>query len=331
MATKDGLFRNISHIVLTLVLSAAMTTTLSASRFVQPSRLNAFRDAAVYSACQDSSGSIWLNTSYGVFTYDGTHTRLMLQSVIAHSLACNESGNIVYSVSYRGIHRFDIRHRAPILLKSSLSGWHGSSMLAVGDSLWVAHGNSLFVSRGDSLETVGSIPEAEFSCITRRIDKCLVLGDKKGDVFLYDGQFRRVFKAAAGVTAILMDSDNNMWTGLANGEIILVRKDCSSYEVTGTLPKKEIRSIREIQNGNLIVGAADGLFRVSSVELSCLPDHSGIPNKEAIWDIFKDRDGNVWVCTYYSGLWYRDKTLSAFDILPGSESLKMVRRNRRGF
>lgn len=302
-----------------------MTTPLLASRFVQPSRLNAFRDAAVYSACQDSNGSIWLNTSYGVFTYDGTQTRLMLQSVIAHSLACNESGNLVYSVSYRGIHRFDIRRRDPVLLKSSLSGWHGSSMLAVGDSLWVAHGNSLFVSRGDSLETVGSIPDAEFSCITRGIDNSLVLGDKKGDVFLYDGRFRRVFKAAAGVTAILMDSDNNMWTGLADGEIILVRKDCSSYEVTGTLPKKEIRSIREIQDGNLIVGAADGLFRVSSVELSCLPDHSGIPNKEAIWDIFKDRDGNVWVCTYYSGLWYRDKTLSAFDILPGSESLKMVR------
>ena len=325
MATKDVLFRCISHIVSALILSATITTPLLASRFVQPSRLNAFRDAAVYSACQDSSGAIWLNTSYGVFTYDGSQVRMMLQSVIAHSLACNESGDLVYSVSYRGIHRFDIHRRQPVLLKSSLSGWHGSSMLAAGDSLWVAHGNSIFVSRGDSLETVGSLTEAEFSYITRRIDNVLVLGDKKGDVFLYDGQFRRIFKADSGVTAIFMDSDSDMWLGLADGEIILVRRDSSSSRITGTLPKKEIRSFCELQDGNFIVGAADGLFRVSSGDLSCIPEHSGIPNKEAIWDIFKDRDGNVWVCTYYSGLWYRDNTLSAFDILPGSESLKMVR------
>ncbi len=324
MSPKTRFFRRISHIVCPLILWAAAACPLRASNFVQPSRLNAFRDAAVYSVCQDTSGTIWLNTGYGVFTFDGVRARMMLQPIIAHSLEYN-GGNLVYSVSYLGIHRFDIRRREPVLLRSSLSGWHGASMLAAGDSLWVAHGNSLLVSRGDSLETAGNLPEADFLCIAKGRGDKLVLGDRKGDVFLYDGEFRQIFKAPAGVSKILMDTEGNMWTGLADGRIFLIGRDSSVRGIGGTLPGKEIRSICELRDGNLLVGAADGLFRVSAKELSCRPEHSGIPNKEAIWDIFRDRDGNTWVCTYYSGLWYRDKTLSAFDTPPGCGSLKMVR------
>lgn len=325
MTTKGRFLQDINHIACVLfILAAVVAIPLRASNFVQPQHLNAFRDAAVYSACQDSSGAIWLNTSYGVFTFDGIQARMMLQPIIAHSLECNGS-NLVYSVSYLGIHRFDIRHREPQLLKSSISGWHESSMLAVGDSLWVAHRNSLYVSRGDSLETVGCLPEADFLCIAKRNDSTLVLGDREGDVYLYDGHFKRIFKASAGVAKILTETNGNLWIGLMNGGIFLIRRDSSVHWIEGTLPQKEVRSICELGDGDFLVGAADGLFRVSSGDLTCIPEHSGIPNKEAIWDIFKDRDGNTWVCTYYSGLWYRDKTLSAFDILPESNSLKMVR------
>lgn len=323
MVAKKEFFRLVIQIVSAIILLASMPTPMWASRFVQPQRLNAFRDASVYSACQDSSGTIWFNTNFGVFTYDGIQTRMMLQHSLSRGLACN-GNNLVYSVSYRGIYRFDIRYREPQILKSSLTSWREISLLADGDSLWVASENSLLVSRDDSLEVVASLPGAKFLCITKGLGKNIILGDKRGRIFIYDGQFKEVFKASSGVSKIFMDSEKNLWIGLVSGEIILIGQEQSVRKIGGILPGQEVRSFCELRNGKVFAGAADGLFVISPTDMSCRPEKSGIPEKEAIWDILKDCDGNVWVCTYYSGLWYLNQKLSAFSILPGSETLKMV-------
>ena len=175
MVAKKEFFRLVIQIVSAIILLASMPTPMWASRFVQPQRLNAFRDASVYSACQDSSGTIWFNTNFGVFTYDGIQTRMMLQHSLSRGLACN-GNNLVYSVSYRGIYRFDIRYREPQILKSSLTSWREISLLADGDSLWVASENCLLVSRDDSLEVAASLPGSKFLCITKGLGKNIILG-----------------------------------------------------------------------------------------------------------------------------------------------------------
>ena len=298
--------------------------SLPASQFVQPSKLNAFRDAAVYSVCQDSTGTIWMNTGYGVFTYDGIRPRMVFRPVLSHCLACNGS-NYVYSVTYRGVYRFDIGRRNPVMLKSDInSGWHSSAFLAEGDSLWVAIEDRLLVSRGDSLEHVATLKGADFSYISRKGDS-IIIGDRKGDIYDFGASgFRTLFKASAGISCIYPAADGNLWLGLSHGGITLLRKDYSSVPITGTLPEQEVRSFCSTEEGDILAGAADGLFRINGSDYECSQEHSGMPVNEPVWELFKDRDRNIWVCTFYSGLWYRNYALSAFRVVSGSDSLKMV-------
>ncbi len=116
-----------------------------------------------------------------------------------------------------------------------------------------------------------------------------------------------------GVYAMVEDADNNFWIGTwSHGLCKLDRKTgkIESYLVPGTVNGiSHIHEITEYHPDILLVGSDDGLVifntRTHESELMTASEYkSSTLSDKFIYPIFKDREGGLWVGTYYGGVNY---------------------------
>jgi len=121
------------------------------------------------------------------------------------------------------------------------------------------------------------------------------------------------------INCIYIDRHERVWIGTFNSFALFNPEDQS---FTHILPNRsqsekpqglfEIQAISENQNGQILVGSTDGLYildlETETTEL--LIDDS------YIWSIFKDRQGNTWVCA----------TSGLYQIAPHSKKFKVIPR-----
>jgi len=184
-----------------------------------------------------------------------------------------------------------------------------SCLYANGDSLIVSAGNVLYLMDGMTNEAavLGELAGSSelISAICRTSSGLLLLGTEKA-VLSLDGSFR--IETPDQVLAIAeAPEEGRILIGLKNGGFcvadINTRRIVESYGACEGMPMINIRAFATSRDGSVYVGTASGLF---------LKDKSGRISEIAlngkistpIYDVIRDRDGNIWTGTCYSGVLY---------------------------
>jgi signal transduction histidine kinase len=98
------------------------------------------------------------------------------------------------------------------------------------------------------------------------------------------------------VSAILEDSEGNLWIGTAGGLSRLSQGRWSRFTTAEGLSDDDVRSLLEDHEGNLWVGTADGLNCLSDSRFTSYGRTEGLP-EHSIASVVPARDGGVWLGT----------------------------------
>lgn len=306
-----------------ILFTLALLTSLlcPASVYVHPEKLKGIASEAVYAVCQDSTGAIWLNTGYGICCYDGQNVRIANRSSMSRNIVYN-GGRHIYGVTYYGILHFDIISGKRTVLSNPGIEYRNCYLLADGDSVWVTSGSKdLFVSRQDSLVVAAEVPDHSLTNIVRYNSEELLVGTREGALMTWNGKtFQSRYTFNRPVSHLDRRTDLSFFVGFHNGgfavlspslELKQMKVEASGEEV---IPHLEVRAFSELPDGDALVGAADGLFRYTQ-DGRCIREEGGFPPGEPVWSIMRDRDDNIWVGSFYNGIYYHDSAFEAYASL----------------
>ena len=305
-----------------------LSCTCAASTYIKPQGLRQIENGAAYSICQDVEGAVWINTSYGLFRYTGSILQPMGRSLISHSLAC-DSGYNIYAVDYNGIFHYDIRRPKPARVKCPKLDFYNLSLVTESDGLWAASDSSLYYSDKDSLSLVGRLQGASFSAMAKNARGQIIVADKNTGLYTFsNGELKCVNGRLPHISMLYFDSRGYLWAGFSNHGFALLDENFAVLRkwIPGAgrdVPEQAVRAFCETASGDMLLGGADGLYRVSG-NRECRQEGLGFPEQESVWGITRDRDNNIWIGTFYSGVYFWDNAFSGFETLQHTKGLKQI-------
>ncbi|MCQ2183921.1 MAG: AraC family transcriptional regulator [Bacteroidales bacterium] len=296
--------------------------------FVKPGGLSRIDNASIYDIAQDRSGAIWLNTSYGVIRYNGNNTETLTEPLAHRNFASEPHSDTLYCRDLKNVYRIDARRRSVTRIPTgSFDVRHGS--LAVRNGvLWAADSEGIWVFRDDSLVIWKGVPEkaGDFVLIENTANHGLICADISGKLFCVEqdkGRLAYFADVSDRVHALFEDSSARIWAGLENGGIVrfsedLIRETSFTPAYPKSAPAKRVRTFCQASDGSVIAGSLNGLFIIDS-EDSCHPLRSYTPDGHAICSLLRDSAENIWIGTFYSGVFLCERDVSPFERISESE------------
>lgn len=290
---------------------------------------------AIYSFCQDSKGRMWIGTIDGIHSFDGYQVRewrdesetsvgAVISSIVEDDdnrlWIGSNSGVAVYDLRKEKFEPIPINPQSGVRIKS-----HVNCIMTDKDGkLWFAtKGEGLFsydpaTSMLRQFTGIAKIP----SDISR-----VVFEDSSGEIWAgtHHGlcrfnpeQDRFVHMAendtpTMSVTAIFEDGNHNLWIG-TGGEGLFLYDRGQDRLVPKLIPENEhsifmVRSIVEWMPGELLIASDRGLtsYRPATGEShidTTAAYQANTLNDDYLQSLFVDRDGALWIGTYFGGVNY---------------------------
>ncbi|WP_321478933.1 two-component regulator propeller domain-containing protein [uncultured Bacteroides sp.] len=313
---------------------------------------NGLSSNIVRSILQDKRGFIWIGTEEGLNCFDGQTIKKYLSNNNApYTLGNNyvnalyedsegklwigtDTGIYLYEYEKAQFYLFRPQTKAGITITSIVNNITGDKE----GNVWIAtYGQGIF----------------KYNLLSRRIEQYMLLGqqknfinyvyvDKEGEVWaapklpkkplMKYNKKRNCFEnfplmLASGdrestILYIIQASEGELWLGTWDDGI---RKlDKKTGEITTYLSPQvkggvlHIHSITEVKKGVLMIGSDDGLSVLNTstgrhqLLTSDETDMTSLSNK-FIYPIIKDREGGIWVGTYYGGVNYLSPNSGMFQ------------------
>jgi signal transduction histidine kinase/ligand-binding sensor domain-containing protein/DNA-binding response OmpR family regulator len=280
----------------------------------------------ICSLLQDSKGTIRIGTDQGVYSLDpitGRFTHFTLQtrggvSITSEisNIAEDQNGDIWFSTFGQGVFRY-IPSKGTLEQYKPLVDKNSGTLCDMITYVFADHSNQIWI-------------------IARsHIDQLFVFNREKGQ-FDFRPMTAGNKKLPSTMYKILEDSHHTLWLG--TWEQGLCRYDPVSNEISYYLsPDKpngilHIHDIFEYKPGILLIGSDDGLsifnintlyhklFTSTQTDLSSLSDRF-------VYPICKDREGGVWIGTYYGGINYLPPSGRMFERYTHSRYTNSVNGN----
>ena len=294
-----------------------------------PARLADFSSSSVYSVCQDRLGAMWINSSRGLYRYNG-HAVEYLHSPLPNHMLVSSGGEYIYAPSSHSLIRFCASSSESVTYSFPGEFFDNSVLLADADSLLAVVRNTVYLARGDSLvkRQVFS-PEISITTLLHLPGGSILAGTQSSGIYIWSADgIECVLPLSTPVEALHLTRDGRLFAGLLQGG--LLQLDPSSfrilrrYESVGGVPLKSVRSLDSDSSGTLYCGAVNGLFILSLdgvIAEEPIDNSSGRP----VCSVYLDRDGNLWTGTYYSGLFYGNVTSFPFVSIDLPDDIKLIR------
>ena len=270
----------------------------------------------IYCSIQDKSGFMWIGTRDGLCRYDG-HSFLRIDEMVPSlgmsgmvmSIAEDDMNRIWFSTSNGIYHYNTVTEESGTLGIPEKSGCMDIHADAKGN-VWFAAKLSLY--RYDTTNSgihSYSIGDSRPVMVTSdSLGMIWVLGED-GSVYIYD-RLKDTFKRQPlgyKVKNIESVEDGGMLVATFNDEVILL--DCLTLKGDTIFSGngKIVQCMQEARKGVFWIGTDSGLFirRAESDYFGSAVHDEGTPGSvsaDYITSIDKDRSGNLWIGTYYTGL-----------------------------
>ena len=314
-----------------IVLGLIVGCNCLAFNVVRPSGLSVLKSATAYSARQDSTGAMWISTSYGIYRYNG-HRLETVSPAIESMHRFSAGNNHLHAAERDGILRIDTRDGKCSKTSAADVPLQNAAILPEGDSLTVCAGNRIYISRGDSLVLRQTFRrDIVITSVLRSPSGELWAGTSNHGILILGAGFSIVETISDNLPVATLEQcgDGSIWAGLRKGGIkvfdgVTHEETVSIGAIEGTMPEN-VRTLTFDRNGTVYAGAVNGLFLISRDRNSevCVPEFRGSP----ITDLFTDCDGNLWICTFYDGIFYADLSSWPFRKLDIPRSMHKIKES----
>lgn len=271
---------------LLLLILCLIPWSLSAAsfRFIRANRLESFSNSSVVSIYQDGLGAIWLNSTYGLYRYNGTSLDF-LQKPMPKRPLCGNGSELVYICSYDAILCYDIRTNHPQRLCSPEINYSSCALYAEKEQLWVGSGNHIYKRSGDSLRMCYElpIPHTSITAFCRSQTGTLLAATSEGGLYEIDGncEIHSRITIAGNICTLYPDSRGDLWIGTMDRGCWRLGSDYTvaghyHREASGSMRLKNnlVRTFCEDHKGNLWIGTMSGVDRLGTDRL-CRTDELG--------------------------------------------------------
>ena len=326
---------------LTLIFLIQASAVMKAGRYYYFEHLrttDGLPSNTIYCSLQDSKGFMWIGTRDGLCRFDGRSFTSLSEIAPEHdrtglvmAVAEDYNGRIWFSSS-SGTGFYD-----PDTDESGSLGLIGNSLSF--DIETDKEGNVWFASRNLYRYDTNT---SEMHTYSLSDESSLIASDslgtiwvmtKDGNVYIYDRLNDTFTKQdlKEKIQVIEPISDGKLLIATESHDICTM--DCISLSTKHILSidkSKEIRCLCEGNKGEFWIGTDNGLFikRETDIETGSAFHDRGTPasiSADYITSIDKDRSGNMWIGTYYTGLNIvknRQEEMALFFTNPSSNSIK---------
>ena len=330
------------HIFLILSILSAAVLNVRAERyyyFDHVTTTDGLQSNTIYCTLQDKNGFIWVGTRDGLSRYDGNSFRKMRDIAKGEGIGGNvfaigedADGKIWFSTP-RGIHVYDPNTD------------HIKSLGMLGDK-------SCFTIQSDSKGRVWVLTDKLFKFDCKSLDRQVYTFNNNiirsvaidtygvtwvsmsdGSIYIYDTRTDSFIPRSFDqkIRNITTAEDGKLIMTTINNEVLYV--DCvtlSSELIFKTEDGNSIMNVIERTKGECWIGTQQGLYiRRSGTDYKGVARHNAATPESISADYItclnKDRNGNIWVGTYYTGLniWKdRGGEMALFFPNPSENSMK---------
>jgi signal transduction histidine kinase/DNA-binding response OmpR family regulator/ligand-binding sensor domain-containing protein len=315
--------------ILLTILASVISLCANSTYFKHIGIKEGLAQLSVVSIHQDEFGRMWFGTNEGLSVYDGE--KIVTYKSINHpdspsgstSPAVNLDGQIHCIVSDRNndlyfradydLIKYDIRKRRFSTLQTNrvnaLAGIDGVIWFAHADSVFTldTHGaEQTFILRVDGVKTINEIHKTKDSTLWIGTTTGLYHIDKEGKT--------SCIIARKDISKIYEASNGDLWIGCRmesmyrierNGKITGYRHDPNNPH---SIASDQVRTFIEGENGEIWIGTFKGLQKLDTEtnRYTCYTQ-SKLPGglaHSSIFALYKDRQGTIWIGTYYGGVNY---------------------------
>ena len=295
---------------------------------------------SVMAIYQDNLGRMWFGTEEGISIYDGVQTKVYKPSEFhrqnanpignqTHFIAGDKDGNVFFD-SDQSLIRYDIQTQKFSCLRKS----NVYTVASIKGTIWVGIADSILTWNPD---------KNDFDFVTRLENRnqratCL-LEDSGGRYWIgtTDGLFR--MNDDKSLTCMIMgediydlyeDSKYNLWISIrmngmykrdVHGNFTRYRYDPSN---PNNISSNQVRDFVEDNFGNIWFGTFTGLNKYNPIsnqfEVYARNPLPGSMTHSSVFPVYKDRQGTIWLGTYYGGVNYFNPETDIFTVYAANNS-----------
>ena len=287
---------------------------------------------SVLSIYQDTLGRMWFGTNEGVNVYDGNQIskyksydiinnqyrdKALINGVV-NTIVGDSQGNVLM-INSGALIKYDIRKETFQKIISSGVG----ALATLDEEVWCTIRDSLFRydSEEDSLYSYRKLGTTAVMCM-EKMDEKIWIGTANG-LYVLAGDELKCVLPDIEIFKLFVSSRKELWIASRMKGLYKVGRD-------GKLIKEEhsptrvvslqIRGFVEDEQQNIWFGTFEGL-QVYNPYLDTYrvyrPDyHPGSLEHQSVFSLYKDRQGTIWVGTYYGGVNYFNQSKDIFLYYP---------------
>ncbi len=268
------------------------------------------RDNVFHHILEDKDGNIWVATEDGIYIYNPylevfdrlnviTEDNISLQGWISDLIQDND-GDMWITVEGKGAFHYGIVNKKltyyPISYKADDGMRSISACIGSNNDVWVF--------------PYGSAPT--------RIDK------ETGQIsHLHLLDDPTLFDNLGEITNVISDGKNQLILPTSNKGLISINTSNKTHKILLSYDSFGepvfARTVRRIDSNTIWVGTESGLYIINTLEgtVENLRHSLSVPTSlsdNAIYSIFKDKEGGVWIGSYFGGVDYYSEQLNRFEL-----------------
>lgn len=268
--------------------------------------------ASVFYLYSDSKDELWMATlGSGIFSFDGkTLKDYKFKPDVGSSMVFSvieKSKNVYWFLTGEGLLEYANNEIYPINPgKINASATYYYSFKDRSNAIWIGSSEGLIKQTKDDKVVVfkkqnGLVDNSIWSIFQDREDNLWFTSDQNGVSKISSERFY-MYTSKDGllkdeVKHIYQSKTGEYWVGTVNGVSVLKNGKYTNYAYKELIGNPDVWCVTQDRNGNYLVGTSNGLviFNGSTFQRILCKDKESLYN--AIFDIYVDRDGVIWLGT----------------------------------
>lgn len=290
------------------------------------SKAEGLSQVSVLSICQDELGRMWFGTLEGLNCYDGQNVKIYRPGVKGrestffgneiYNLASDHQGHLLFTSNQQVI-LYDLYEERFSNLNFNLDKLHTKD-----SQIWGTVRDSILLwnpstKQFDFIYKLNN--QQKITCLQMETRHSGFIGTTKGVYKIEIEKHPSVHCLIPQVYTYNMYQDRrkNLWIAIYHKGIYKIRmdKNDTSIEKDFTLSSPDVRCFAEDEAGNIWAGTFNGLNKIDLTGQVTHYSNDAQPyNQEqtSIYSLYKDKQGSLWIGTYYGGVYYFNPQIDIF-------------------